>query len=216
MCFGGTPLHSRQFRQTANLENVPIAGEEIVDSAKTETSKRVSVGTPWRVPLDREGRSFRPVAAAMERRASYVLLVVALFILSCSFMTVAWYGHLKFASWPTHKAILLSWAVALAEYAFMVPANRIGHARCGMSAADLRALAEVCILGAFMAFSVLVLREPLRVNHAIGFAVVLIGVCVVFKGPFEHVLVDLGDVGDVRREKAVDPTAPGAGAASAV
>lgn len=95
MCFGGTPLHSRQFRQTANLENVPIAGEEIVDSAKTETSKRVSVGTPWRVPLDREGRSFRPVAAAMERRASYVLLVVALFILSCSFMTVAWYGHLK-------------------------------------------------------------------------------------------------------------------------
>ena len=63
----------------------------------------------------------------MGRRA-YVLLVVALFILSCSFMTVAWYGHLKFARWPMHKAILLSWAVALAEYAFMVPGDAEGLA----------------------------------------------------------------------------------------
>jgi uncharacterized protein (DUF486 family) len=149
----------------------------------------------------------------MGRRA-YVLLVVALFILSCSFMTVAWYGHLKFARWPMHKAILLSWAVALAEYAFMVPANRIGHARAGMSAADLRAIAEVCILGAFIAFSVLVLREPLRVNHVVGFAAVVLGVCVVLKGPFEHVLVDLGRTED-QTKREYETTPPGDQAPSA-
>lgn len=128
----------------------------------------------------------------MEKRTATAVAVIML-VLSCSVMMVAWYGHLRFSKWPVWQAILISWGVALAEYALQVPANRIGHEYAGMSAADLRAIAEVAILTAFLAFSTLVLKDPLRVNHLVGFFLVCAGVAVVLKGPFDAVIVNLGD-----------------------
>ena len=84
-------------------------------------------------------------------------------LLICSniFMTTAWYGHLRFL--PHSKAwvaILVSWGIALIEYCFAVPANRIGHAQ-GMTTGQLKILQECVTLAVFAVFSVTVLQEAL-------------------------------------------------------
>ena len=56
-----------------------------------------------------------------------VLTTVLLLLCSNLFMTIAWYGHLKYTKSPLVIAILASWGIALAEYCFQVPANRIGY-----------------------------------------------------------------------------------------
>jgi len=89
---------------------------------------------------------------------------VLLLIASNVFMTFAWYAHLKeLNDRPWYLAALLSWGVALFEYMFQVPANRIGHAQ--MSVGQLKILQEVITLSVFVPFSVLYLREPLRLNY---------------------------------------------------
>ncbi len=115
---------------------------------------------------------------------------VLLLILSSSVMVVAWYLHLKFDKWPLWKAILLSWLIAFMEYCAMVPANRVGHLQGGLSPAHLRAIAEVCVLSAFLVFSTLVLKHPLLLNHVVGFVIVAAGVFVVLFGPLDQVLYD--------------------------
>ncbi len=110
------------------------------------------------------------------------LLPVLLLFLSNIFMTIAWYGHLKFPHSPLVKVILLSWAVALVEYCLAVPANRLGHAV--YSAADLKTMQEVITLVVFAGFSVLYLKESLTLNHAVGFALICAGAYFVFRGPF--------------------------------
>jgi uncharacterized protein len=97
------------------------------------------------------------------------------------FMTIAWYGHLNHMSWPLWAAILISWAIAFIEYCFAVPANRYGHAV--YSAAQLKTMQEVITLVVFAGFSVLVLKEPITINHAVGFALIVAGAYFVFKGP---------------------------------
>lgn len=106
---------------------------------------------------------------------------VALLIVSNVFMTWAWYGHLNYKSWPLWVAIGVSWAIAFIEYCFAVPANRIGHAV--YSAAELKTIQEVVTLVTFAGFSVWVLREPLTINHAVGFALICCGAFFIFKGP---------------------------------
>ena len=96
-------------------------------------------------------------------------------------MTFAWYGNLKFTERPLWLVVIASWAIALIEYCFAVPANRIGHAV--YSAAELKTMQEVITLLAFGAFSVLYLREGLTLNHAVGFAFIALGAFFVFKGP---------------------------------
>ena len=106
-----------------------------------------------------------------------------LVLLLCSnvFMTFAWYGHLKFKAAPLWAAILVSWGVALIEYCFAVPANRIGSAV--YSGAELKAMQEVITLSVFAVFSVVYLGERLTVNHVVGFALIAAGAFFVFKGP---------------------------------
>ena len=96
------------------------------------------------------------------------------------FMTLAWYGHLKFKSTPLLIAIVASWGIAFVEYCLAVPANRIGSAV--YSTAQLKTMQEVITLTVFIGFSALYLREPLGWNHLLGFALIALGAAVVFLG----------------------------------
>ncbi|NVO22523.1 DMT family protein [Donghicola sp. C2-DW-16] len=109
-------------------------------------------------------------------------LPVLLLIASNVFMTVAWYGHLKYPTAPIIPVILISWGIALIEYFLAVPANRIGHAV--YSTAQLKTIQEVISLAVFAGFSVLVLKESLTLNHLVGFGLIGVGAFVIFRGPF--------------------------------
>ncbi|MCA1323369.1 DMT family protein [Herbaspirillum sp. alder98] len=109
------------------------------------------------------------------------ILPIVFLIVSNVFMTFAWYGHLKFTSKPLYQVILVSWLIALAEYCFAVPANRIGHTV--YNAAELKTMQEVITLVVFSVFSVLYLGEQFTVNHLIGFAFICAGAFFIFKGP---------------------------------
>ncbi|MER1969032.1 DMT family protein [Castellaniella sp. GW247-6E4] len=109
-------------------------------------------------------------------------LPIALLFMSNVFMTIAWYGHLKFPDSPLARVVLISWSIALVEYCLAVPANRLGHAV--YSAAELKTIQEVITLVVFAGFSVLYLKESLTLNHAVGFALICAGAYFVFKGPF--------------------------------
>lgn len=105
---------------------------------------------------------------------------IVLLCVSNVFMTFAWYGHLKFKSAPLYVVVLASWGIAFFEYCFAVPANRIGHQV--YSAAQLKTIQEVITLVAFSAFSVFSLKEPLTINHGIGFVLIAAGAAFVFRG----------------------------------
>lgn len=105
---------------------------------------------------------------------------ILLLIASNVFMTFAWYGHLKFKTWPLWIAVMASWGIAFVEYWFAVPANRIGSAV--YSAAELKTMQEVITLVVFAAFSVLYLKEPLGLNHLIGFCLIAAGAAFIFQG----------------------------------
>lgn len=104
---------------------------------------------------------------------------IILLIFSNTFMTITWYGHLKFRQEALWKVILVSWSIALLEYCFQVPANRIGSYE--FSAAQLKTIQEVITLIVFSVFSVLYLKQPVRWNHALGFALIVVAVGVIFK-----------------------------------
>lgn len=104
---------------------------------------------------------------------------IILLTISNIFMTFAWYGHLKFKETILWKAILISWLIAFVEYCFQVPANRIGHSH--FSAAQLKMMQEVITLAVFCVFSVFFLKEPLKWNYLVGFALILAAVFFVFK-----------------------------------
>jgi uncharacterized protein len=106
---------------------------------------------------------------------------IVLLTLSNLFMTVAWYGHLKYKSSALWMVILASWGIAFFEYCLAVPANRIGHA--AYSAAELKTIQEVITLAVFAGFSVLYLKEPMTINHLVGFSLIIAGAFFVFKGP---------------------------------
>lgn len=109
-----------------------------------------------------------------------VLLLVA----SNLFMTAAWYGHLRYKGYPLWGVVLVSWLIALPEYALQVPANRIGHG--AFSAPQLKILQEAISIGVFLAFCALYLREPIRWNHYAGLAIILVGVAVGLHDPGLH------------------------------
>ena len=104
---------------------------------------------------------------------------VALLVVSNIFMTAAWYGHLKFRSSALWKVIVISWLIAFVEYCFQVPANRWGHQQ--FTAAHLKTIQEVITLVVFCGFSVAYLREPLKWNYLVGFALIAAAVFFVFK-----------------------------------
>jgi len=106
------------------------------------------------------------------------LRTVILLTISNIFMTIAWYGHLKFRNVPLWKVILLSWGIAFFEYCFQVPANRYGSYE--FTGAQLKTMQEVITLTVFSVFSVMYLGEPFKWNYAAGFACICAGVFFVF------------------------------------
>ncbi|MGL4810818.1 MAG: DMT family protein [Beijerinckiaceae bacterium] len=112
--------------------------------------------------------------------SSPLLLPILLLIASKIFMTFAWYGHLTDKTTPLWIAVMVSWGIAFFEYWLAVPANRIGHA--AYTTAQLKTIQEVITLVVFAGFSVLVLKEPLGWNHAIGFSLIAAGAFFIFQG----------------------------------
>ncbi len=118
------------------------------------------------------------------------LYTIGLLILSNSFMTLAWYGHLKFKEisffqqFGLFAIILISWSIAFFEYCFQVPANRMGFRENGgpFALVELKVIQEAITLIVFMAFSLLVFRnESFRFNHLIGFLFLILAVYFIFK-----------------------------------
>ena len=94
-------------------------------------------------------------------------------------MTFAWYGHLKYKGSALWIVILVSWGIALLEYCFQVPANRIGHEY--YTAAQLKTMQEVITLVVFSIFSILYLKEDFQWNYLVGFILIILAVFVIFK-----------------------------------
>jgi uncharacterized protein (DUF486 family) len=105
-------------------------------------------------------------------------LPILLLLGSNIFMTVAWYGHLKFADRPLMTVVLVSWGIAFFEYWLQVPANRMGH--LVYSAPQLKGMQEVISLAVFAAFSIWYLGEPLKWNHIAGFLLIVVAAWLIF------------------------------------
>ena len=106
------------------------------------------------------------------------VITIGLLIASNLFMTLAWYGHLKFKTAPLVAVILISLGIAFFEYVLQVPANRIGHGH--FTAAQLKTIQEVISLTVFAGFSWLYLGEKLGWQHGVGFALICAGAWFVF------------------------------------
>lgn len=119
-----------------------------------------------------------------------IALTILLLVISNVFMTFAWYGHLKlkdykwFEALPLIAVILISWGLALFEYIFQVPANRIGFRENGgpFTLLQLKVLQEVITLVVFMTFSLVFFKnETFRWNHLVGFVLLVLAVYFIFK-----------------------------------
>jgi uncharacterized protein (DUF486 family) len=118
------------------------------------------------------------------------LYSILLLVTSNTFMTFAWYGHLKFKEFkwfstlPLIAVVLISWGIALFEYFFQVPANRIGYKEYGgpFTLVELKVIQEVVTLSVFVVFSVLLFKnETFKLNHLIGFIFLILAVYFIFK-----------------------------------
>ena len=114
---------------------------------------------------------------------SAAVLPIVMLIGSNTFMTTAWYGHLRFPAAPMWLAVMASWGIALFEYWLAVPANRIGYGT--YTAAELKAMQEVISIAVFVLFSVTVLGERLSVDTGLGFTLIGVGAFLIFNGPFK-------------------------------
>ena len=117
------------------------------------------------------------------------ITTVGVLVVSNIFMTLAWYGHLSLnnrgisASWPLYVIILMSWGIALLEYCFQVPANRIGYEGNGgpFSLIQLKVMQEVITLVVFVIFSLIAFEGfQLRWNHILAFVLLVAAVYLVF------------------------------------
>src|SRR5579872_1320990 len=108
------------------------------------------------------------------------MLTVALLFCSNTFMTIAWYGHLRFRDRPLMLVIVVSWLIAFLEYCFQVPANRIGYGE--FTAYQLKIIQEVITLSVFVAFAWIYLGENVKWNHAVSFAFLVGAVVFAFWG----------------------------------
>ena len=116
------------------------------------------------------------------------LASIGLLVVSNTFMTLAWYGqiafHSRFEKFGLVAIVLISWGIALAEYSFMVPANRIGSAAFGgpFTLWQLKVIQEVVSLTVFTLFMLVCMKsEALRWNHIAGFVCLILAVYFIFK-----------------------------------
>jgi len=110
------------------------------------------------------------------------LVTILLLIGSNTFMTTAWYWHLRFREVPLWQVVLVSWGLAFIEYCLAVPANRYGS--YVYSAAQLKTIQEVITLSVFVVFSLVYLHQPVTLNHLVGFALIAAGAFFIFRAPF--------------------------------
>ena len=117
------------------------------------------------------------------------LLTVGMLVISNIVMTFAWYGHLKLqqtgvsSNWPLYLVILFSWGIALLEYSFQVPANRIGFVGNGgpFTLMQLKVMQEAITLVIFTVFTVVFFKgESLHWNHFLAFLLLIGAVYFVF------------------------------------
>ena len=117
------------------------------------------------------------------------IFTILLLVVSNVFMTFAWYGHLKLQSagisrnWPLYVVILVSWGVALLEYSFMVPANRIGFQENGgpFSLFQLKIIQEVITLTVFTIVAMFIFSgEKLHWNYIASFLCLIAAVVFAF------------------------------------
>jgi len=104
---------------------------------------------------------------------------ILLLVCSNIFMTLAWYGHLKFKFLEGKTmlvVILVSWGIAFFEYCLMVPANRLGYMSGSFTGYQLKVIQEVITLGVFVVFAWFVLKERLTWNYAVSFLFILLAV----------------------------------------
>lgn len=118
------------------------------------------------------------------------IYTILLLIASNTFMTFAWYGHLKFKEIPAFQnlglfaIIMISWGIAFFEYCFQVPANRIGYSVNGgaFSLMELKVIQEVITLTVFTIFSLAFFQnETFQWNHFVGFGFLVLAVYFIFK-----------------------------------
>ncbi len=117
-------------------------------------------------------------------------ITIGLLVVSNIFMTLAWYGHLKFKEYPWFSKlgfvsiVLISWGIALFEYFAQVPANNIGYKANGgpFSLWQLKVIQEVITLIVFTVFTLIAFKsETFRLNHLIGFCFLVLAVYFIFK-----------------------------------
>lgn len=118
------------------------------------------------------------------------LITIALLIASNTFMTFAWYGHLKFKEMnlfrdlPLFAIIVISWGIAFFEYMLQVPANRIGFKENGgqFTLVQLKVIQEVITLTVFVIFTTIFFKnETFKINHILAFILLILAVYLVFK-----------------------------------
>jgi uncharacterized protein len=107
------------------------------------------------------------------------LTAAALLVLSNSFMTLAWYGHLRWKGVPLWTAIVVSWGIAFFEYLVQVPANRIGYRV--LSAYQLKIMQEAITLVVFIGFAAVWLGEGLQPRYVLSFGLIAAAVAVAFR-----------------------------------
>ena len=121
---------------------------------------------------------------------SKAIKTIVFLLISNSFMTMAWYGHLKFKEYEWGKnlglvsVILISWGMAFFEYMFQVPANRIGFKETGgpFSLVELKTIQEAITLIVFMIFTLIFFKtERFAWNHVVGFMMIVAAVFIIFK-----------------------------------
>ena len=100
-----------------------------------------------------------------------MLKTVVLLTISNVFMTLAWYGHLKYKSKPLVLVILASWSIALLEYVFQVPANRIGSQR--FTVTQLKIMQECITLVVFTVIAYLLFGQSIRWNHVVSYLLIV-------------------------------------------
>ena len=106
------------------------------------------------------------------------MTTVLLLVISNTFMTFAWYGHLKYRSLPMVAAVLVSWLIALGEYCFQVPANRIGYGQ--FTAYQLKVIQESITLAVFVVFAYFYLGESVRWTYLASFGCIMAAVLFAF------------------------------------
>ncbi len=123
----------------------------------------------------------RVIRPMLQNILTPAVVPVLLLVASNLFMTVAWYGHLKYPHAPMWAAIVASWQIAGVEYLFAVPANRIGIR--AYDVAQLKTIQEAITLLVFAVFAVVVMGQKLTWHHAAGFALIAAGAGFIFHAP---------------------------------